>query len=166
MVTKLELAESLTVAQLRELAAAQEVDLAGLSAKGDIAEAVAAGVAKADLEAFVEDEDQPEGAATVADEEQETAPAAAEGGGETIIKRSNPETPTITQIEAAGQEVPVAEPVTVTVGDEEVALDAGDAAQAQQRAASKAASEGAEAHKDPAWSNPDFAGPETAAAEE
>ena len=72
MATKLELAESLTIAQLRELAADQNVDLAGLSAKDDIADAVAAGVAKDDLQAYV---DRAGGDAVAENENENDAPS-------------------------------------------------------------------------------------------
>lgn len=150
MATKLEIAESLTIAELRELAAAQDVNLAGLSTKDDIADAVAAGVAKADLEAYASGGDE------VADEDAEKerdlakveaeAPTAQVEGGEERIVRANPETPTLAQVEASQQTVPAPEPIAVTVDGEEVELDAGDAAQAQQRAASKAADQ--QAHAD------------------
>lgn len=50
MATKQELAESLTVEQLREVASREDVDLSGLTAKQDIIEAVTSGVSKDTLE--------------------------------------------------------------------------------------------------------------------
>lgn len=148
---KIDTAMSLTIEQLRSIAADNGIALTGLTAKADIAQAVADGLTAAQLdaaaaaltgggEAVSETETTPpaapaEDAPTPADKEVATPMMPA--SEETIQIKQNPETPTAAQIEAAITEVAVPAKVSVTVGDgDAIELPADVAAQTVQRAVS------------------------------
>jgi hypothetical protein len=143
--TKQEIAESLTVPELRSLADEHGIDLTGLSAKQDIADAVAAGATKDQLESAAEG-DQSGASSTLSLTSTTPNPAAQAGpggyvspeelqkrgqsaadlemgvpivGGEPIIIKSFPERQSQPEVEAATEEQPgpLVSTVTVTDGD-------------------------------------------------
>lgn len=143
MTTKQEIAESLTVPELRSLADEHGIDLTGLSAKQDIADAVAAGATKEQLESAAEGDQS--GASSTSSSSASTpnpAPEAGPGGflspeelqkrglsaadletgtpivgGEPIIVKSFPERQSQPEVEAATEEQPGPLVTTVTVPD-------------------------------------------------
>jgi hypothetical protein len=157
--TKIELAEAMTIAQLRVLADEHGVDLSGLTAKADIAEAIAAGVSKADLEGgesvseeepAVQEDAAEEGAAPDAAARELSGPAAIPG--ENIVKKVNPETPSQAQIDAASGDVPGPPVTELTITDADgnatqYELRPDDAALISQRAV-------AQQHDNPIFTGP------------
>lgn len=77
MTTKQEIAESLTVTDLRSLADEHGIDLSGLTAKAEIVDAVTAGVTKDQLEAFAGEDAAPEAEAPAEQAPEATAGAQA-----------------------------------------------------------------------------------------
>lgn len=75
MATKQELAESLTIAELKQLAEEHDVDVSGCEVHADYADAVAAGVTKDVLEAAA----APDADAAAADGEDDLGPAKDKG---------------------------------------------------------------------------------------
>lgn len=126
MATKQEVAESLTVNELREFAEGEGIDLAGATVKSDIVDRVVAGSTAAALNAYAfEEEEQmsePE-QKSAADLEITQAPT-----GESRIVKANPEAPTQAQLDAALVETTGPAPLTVTVDGDEVVLRPDDAA--------------------------------------
>jgi hypothetical protein len=74
MPTKQELAESLTIAQLRELATEQSIDISGLTAKADLVDAIVAGTTAAAIEAKVTSATTPTQEGTTVSENTEGTP--------------------------------------------------------------------------------------------
>jgi hypothetical protein len=178
MATKVEMANELTVARLRSIAAEYDVSLSGLSTKDEIASAVAEGLTAAELEAAVADE-EPDGQA--GDGSVDVSPEAlvergedaaslelsgpAQIPGEVIKVKQNPEVPSQAQVDAASGDT-AGPPIThVTIvpadGDErEHELRPDDAALISQRTVSQ--QETHPAFTEPGnWSNDSIAAPVT-----
>jgi hypothetical protein len=142
--TKQEIAESLTVNELREFAEQQGIDLTGYTVKADIVERVASGSTAAALSAYafevVPEEEQMEGskegtsesttAVLTPQQQAEQGVSAADleisqappGTGEPRIVKANPEAPTQAAMDAAQVEVTGPPETIVTVDGDEVAL--------------------------------------------
>jgi hypothetical protein len=170
MPTKQELAESLTIAQLRELAAEQSIDITGLTAKTDLVDAIVAGTTAAVIEAKITSLTTPTQEGTVSDTPPESTEAPSElsaadlelhGPVSTITGSVTYPTPLPEAPEDAEEPVlPV-----VTFDGREVLLDP----DLQGRIVSFIAASGAmtehPAHQSGDWSNPIFDTQEPAAQE-
>jgi hypothetical protein len=173
--TKQELADSLTIAQLKKLAGDNELDLEGASQKDEIAERVAASraVSAEALQAAADggdsrdaDADRPPGRSEAEAAAAGASPADLELSspamppGEPIVVKSSPEMPSQAQVDAATSEVagPPVTAVTLTDADGgtiDRELPPDTAATLAQRVASENPEHPAftsEGH----WSNPNF----------
>lgn len=108
MATKQEIAEGLTIAQLRELADQEGVDLAGLSTKDEIADAVASGVGKDTLSSYAEGENGAQSEDTATTTRTSSAPSTASTNREPIGEDAVADIPLTA--EAAAGELPALGP--------------------------------------------------------
>ena len=156
MATKQEIAESLTVNDLREFAEGEGIDLAGATVKGDIVARVVAGSSAAALNAYAFEEEEEMAEVLTPQEQAEQGVSAADleitqaPTGESRIVKANPEAPTQAQLDAALVETSGPAPLTVTVDGDEVELRPDDAARLASQQEPKHEGNAQEGY----WSNP------------